>query len=259
MYRSSGFHFGLSLAIALVVFPYAAGAAETGAFLSVKGKVSVKSASGENTPAKAGSEVSQGDKLSTEAGGEAVIRFFDGSQVSLKPGTEVEVDRLEKPSATDKALRFKLLVGRLLAKVQKLVSSKSSFEIEAGGVVCGVRGTEFSMDYDSAKDQLELHVVSGMVSAKAGGVERNYNAGESAQFNHGSPRDPQSGLSTGKREEKPVEFTLGLSQDPALRDLKALFGRQLMMNHDSAFTDPAVGGTALIPTGAFVPPAENVP
>jgi hypothetical protein len=229
----------LSLTLALAAFPVVAGAAETGSILSAQGGVQVN-----GSAAQAGTSVKTGDDVTTGADGQAVLQFFDGSQVTLKPGAEMTVNHLEKSAGGDKILKFKLMVGQLLAKVKKLASADSSFEIDAGGVVCGVRGTEFSMDFNSqGGHHLELHVLSGTVYARAGGQETLFNAGDTGRFTGGQ-------LEGG---EKP------LSQDPALRDLKALFAKELLINHDNTFTDPAVGGTALIPTRANVPPGEAVP
>ena len=55
------------------------------------------------------------------------------------------------------------------------------------------------------------------------------------------------------KSEKP------LSQDPALRDLKALFARSLASSHDTAFTDPAVGGLATVPLRLNVASQEGGP
>lgn len=239
----------------LALFPAAALADEKGTFLSVQGTVKVNG----SQKAVAGAAVNPGDEVTTGPDGQAVLQFFDDSQITLKSGSDLKVDQLQKPSAADKMLRFKLFLGQLLAKVQKLASAKSSFEIEAGGVVCGVRGTEFSMNYDSHQDHLELHVVSGKVAAKAGGMERVFNAGETGVFLHGQPRDQQPGETTGPREHRPVEFDASLRQDPVFMDFKTFYTRQLLINHDTTFTDPAVGGTALIPTRINVLPGEAVP
>ena len=241
------------LAVCLAGFSTAL-AAETGSFLSVQGSAQLN-----GSGAQAGATVKSGDEVVTGKDGLAVLKFFDGSEITLKPGSDLKVDRLEAPSPADKVLGFKLMLGQLLAKVKKLVSAKSSFEIDAGGVVCGVRGTEFSMDYDSAKEQLKLQVISGTVGAKAQGQETLFNAGETALFIHGEARDPQSGLPTGKRQHEPFHMEGSLSLDPALMDLKAFYGGELLINHDNVFTDPAVGGTARIPVGAVVPPGEAVP
>jgi hypothetical protein len=239
----------LILALGLAVWAPSVYATETASFLSVKGTVLVKDSSGQSSPATVGSSVAQGESVVTDKDAEAVLKLFDGSQLTLKPGTDLELSQLEKPSDTDKILKFKLLVGEMFAKVEKLVSAKSSFEVEAGGVVCGVRGTEIYMNYDSVHDHLDLRVLSGRVYVKAGGQTTFLNAGEAGHFTHGmvGPGPVQ------KEGDEP------LSHDPALRDLKAQFARSLLLSHDDVFTDPAVGGLSVIPLKANVPSNEAGP
>jgi hypothetical protein len=233
------FIFSAVLLLGLSAGPVLAQSSPMGSFLSVKGKVLVKNPSGGSRPAKVGKQVAAGESIVTDKDAEAAVRFFDGSQVALKPGTDFRLVKLEKPSDKDKALKFKILIGELLAKVEKLTSPRSSFEVEAGGVVCGVRGTEFSMRYDSAH-HLDLHVSNGSVYAKAGGQTSLFNAGDTGHFTNGQA-DPSSSQKSGgdSREAKP------LSQDLALRDLKAQFVRGLQTNHDNVFTDPSVGGLSI--------------
>ena len=50
-----------------------------------------------------------------------------------------------------------------------------------------------------------------------------------------------------------------MSQDPALKDLKALFALNLRKSHDDAFTDPAVGGLAVVPLRVNVSSPEGGP
>jgi hypothetical protein len=245
------------LVLSLAAGPTIAWASESGSFLSVKGKVQVKNTSGDLRSAKTGIKVTQEERVVTGKDAEATLQFFDGSQVALKPGTEFQLVKLEKPSAEDKVLQFKILVGGLLAKVKKLSTSRSSFEIEGGGVVCGVRGTEFSMRLDSAQ-HLALHVSSGSVYAKTGGHTVLFNAGDTGRFTNGKadPSPANKGDKQGLKEGPPGK---PLSQDPALKDLKAQFVKGLQTNHDNAFTDPAVGGLSLIPLNVLVANKEAVP
>jgi hypothetical protein len=131
----------------------------------VKGQVQVKAKKGHKVKkAKEEMTVFEGDRIITKADSSANLKLFDGSVLAISPKTEFVLTALQKPSADDKILKFKLVVGELLAAVEKLTTSKSSFEIEAGGVVCGVRGTKFRMNNDGKpKPIVQLQVLEGVV------------------------------------------------------------------------------------------------
>src|ERR1043165_5376074 len=113
-----------------------------GVFTSVKGDVQVKFKKNKKTKAaQKDLTVFEGDTVTTKGGSEATIRFFDGSELKISQNTKFTLTALKKPTEQDKVIKFKLFIGKLVAEVKKLTTSKSSFEIEAGGVVCGVRGT----------------------------------------------------------------------------------------------------------------------
>jgi hypothetical protein len=134
-----------------------------GVFTSVTGAVEVLT-NHRNERAKEDMTVVEGARITTEAGASAVLRLFDGSQLTISPNTDFKLTALQKPSADDKVIKFKLLLGTLSALVQKLTTSQSAFEIESGGVVCGVRGTQFSMHCDGGeKPKVTVQVTSGSV------------------------------------------------------------------------------------------------
>jgi hypothetical protein len=141
-----------------------------GIFTAVQGQVEVKPKKGHKAKtAEKDLTVFEGDKVITQDKSSATLRFFDGSTLDISPNTEFVLSKMQKPTDTtpDKILQFKLVVGQLLAAVQKLTTSKSSFEIEAGGVVCGVRGTKFSLECVSGQHapQVVLKVFEGTVYA----------------------------------------------------------------------------------------------
>src|SRR5258708_3619230 len=132
-------------------------AATDAVFTSVTGNVTVKAKKGKKTrPAQKDASVVEGEKITTDKDAQAVIRLFDGSELTVKPNTSFTLSSLQQPSANEKIIKFKLAFGGLLARVKKLLTPTSSFEVEAGGVVCGVRGTQFSLDYDPDENKVDL-------------------------------------------------------------------------------------------------------
>lgn len=121
-------------------------------FVQVKGKVSVLQDE-KTKPAKVGMSVVEGDEILCESGSARVVLKTDaGNEIRLKGKTRVRFSELQK-GATSQKTRLELLAGQVWAAVSKLKTAGSRFEIKAGGVVCGVRGTTLGGRYDPKKDK----------------------------------------------------------------------------------------------------------
>src|SRR5580658_4788734 len=142
-----------------------AGGKEEAVFSSITGKVKVLKADGKTRKAAAGRTVLPGDTIQVGPDSHATVSLPDGSSLDLDADSRLTISSLSQPSPKDKSFLFKLAVGKLFAQVRKLMSSKSSFEVEAGGVVCGVRGTYFSMLFNPDTKNLDLNVFEGKVGA----------------------------------------------------------------------------------------------
>ena len=228
-----------------------------GMFTSVNGKVQVKTSKGKKTrSAKKDAAVIEGERIKTDKTSTATLRLFDGSELQISPNTEFALSKLQQPTLKDKVIRFKLLVGKLFAKVKKLATSKSSFEIEAGGVVCGVRGTQYSYSYDPATNQVTVHVDEGTVYLNSNGNTYIFTAGQTATFDNGKPGksnpDQSNGGDNGDK---------GGKQDgsSSLADLNQQFNQGLKVNGDNTLTAPPVEGAVKIGVHAVLGVPETVP
>jgi hypothetical protein len=175
---------------------------------SVKGHVKILNLKGSLRRVKSGQVAHTGETIQVGSESAASVQLPDGSALSLYANTHLTITSLTQPSALDKIFMFRLGVGKVLAQVRKLMSSKSSFEIEAGGVVCGVRGTEFAVGYNVDTKQMDLDVFSGAVAACGGGVTQVFSKGHSGHFMEGHwdgkvgiappppPKDSDNGSST---------------------------------------------------------------
>ncbi|SRR5579871_4293091 len=136
----------------------------------------------------------ESDEVKTDANSKAYLEFQNGGVVELGPNSDVRVSQLDTTGSDFKA-RFLLAWGKLKAKVMKLTTAKSSFEVEAGGVVAGVRGTVFGVDYDKDKKQVNAQTFEGSIFTKAGGreevVEKGY--GLAVQKTGFAPKSPLTG------------------------------------------------------------------
>lgn len=232
-----------------------------GFFTSVNGKVQVTSKSGDKTRiAQKDSTVVEGERILTDKDSKATLQLFDGSQLDINSNTDLALTKMQKPSSQDKILQFKLFVGNLLAKVKKLASSKSSFEIEAGGVVCGVRGTQYAYSFDPKTHNVTVHVDEGTVYLNSNGHTYLFTAGQTGIFTNGKPdpknpgQSPSGGKQGGGNPNNGDEGGNG-----SLSDLNRQFGQALAVNGDNSFTNPSVGGSLRVNVHVNVSPPETVP
>jgi len=83
------------------------------------------------------------------------ITLADGSTVKISSSSVFRLDeQLYAGDSGKKKERFSLIFGRVRAKVQKLLTPDSVFEIKSGTTLAGVRGTSFGIQYDGAVAQV---------------------------------------------------------------------------------------------------------
>ena len=143
----------------------------------VKGKVYVVHGQDQH-PANPPEALAESDQIKTGPDSRAYLEFQDGGVVEVGPESAVAVRNLDITPDHFKA-RFLLAWGKFRAKVKKLAGASSSFEVQAGGVVAGVRGTVFGVDYDKAKSRVDTQTFEGSIFARAGGREQVVDKGYS--------------------------------------------------------------------------------
>lgn len=138
--------------------------------------------------------LAESDEIKTDTNSKGYLEFQNGSILEVGPNSDLIVSQLDT-SGDDFKARFLLAWGKLKAKVQKLTTSNSSFEVEAGGVVAGVRGTVFGVDYDKTKQQVDAQTFEGSIFTRAGDkeqvVEKGY--GLAVQKTGFTPKSPLTG------------------------------------------------------------------
>jgi hypothetical protein len=125
----------------------ACAAAQDASVARLHGTLSVKKADGSVRILSQGSQVASGDTLSTAQSSYALIRFRDGAQVLLKPGTAVRIDSYsfsaDKPQ--DDLFTYSLLHGGLRASAGT-IGRRSSGKYSLATATVGVRGKTFSVE-----------------------------------------------------------------------------------------------------------------
>jgi hypothetical protein len=134
-----------ALAVSLVFIP-AANAATAGQITHLSGTLSAKRVDGTSKLLAVKSEVLEGDTLSTEAETYARIKFGDGGEVVMRPGTQLKIEtyayNAAKPESDNIVMSmFKGGLRAVTGLVGKRSREKVSFHTETATI--GIRGTHF--------------------------------------------------------------------------------------------------------------------
>lgn len=127
---------GLILAIGLSLSTSAA--AESLQLLSQQGRVEVRHPKETRFHAP-GRQLPVGSLLRTGPKGQARLRFADGSEVRVRPNSQVKLAAKKGRSSVS------LFFGRVWSKVVRSVTGGTSFDVTSANAVAGVRGTEFEV------------------------------------------------------------------------------------------------------------------
>jgi uncharacterized repeat protein (TIGR01451 family) len=111
-----------------------------------------------------------GDVVKSGNSSGAEITFFDGSTIELEADTELEVVSLAISSTGSKTIGLKQSLGTTISRVNKLVDSASSYEIETPACVAAVRGSEMIVNV-IADGTTWVTNVRGDIWVTADGVE----------------------------------------------------------------------------------------
>jgi hypothetical protein len=138
-----GLFAALALSLAWVPVTYAATA---GQITHLSGTLSAKRADGTSKLLSVKSEVLEGDTLGTESETYARIKFVDGGEVVLRPGTQLKIENYTynaaKPESDNVVMSmFKGGLRAVTGLLGKRSREKVSFQTETATI--GIRGTHF--------------------------------------------------------------------------------------------------------------------
>src|SRR5256884_9302352 len=94
-------------------------------------------------PAFDGEVYATGDLVRANVDGRAVLTFFDGSSLSVDPGSQVKVVALNRVSTDGIQVTIEQSLGRSWSSVQKLKTPDSRYEVLTTSTTSVVRGTGF--------------------------------------------------------------------------------------------------------------------
>lgn len=126
--------------------------------------------------------VQTGDEVIVPKGSEASLAFNGVAMIQLSGGSDLKVGDLANPGPKGFMSRLRLLAGQVMAQVQKMGSSRSVFEIESGGVVCGVRGTAFEVQKEGSS--ISTNTYEGLVEMDKADQSQKVPAGRHSEFSN---------------------------------------------------------------------------
>jgi len=126
-------------------------------------------------PALDGEIYATGDLVRANVEGRAVLTFFDGSSLSVDPGSQVKVVALNRVSTDGIQVTIEQSLGRSWQSVQKLKTPDSRYEVRTPSTSAVVRGTgflTFVQQLTTGGTQTTYQVDEGtlQVNATAGGT-----------------------------------------------------------------------------------------
>jgi FecR protein len=199
-------------AVAVIVFGAGNAFAAAGEVANLSGTLSVKRADGSSRLLAVKSEVQPGDTLATEAGTYARVKFIDGGEIVLRPGTQVKVDSYSydqaKPAADNQVISlfkggFRAITGFLGKRNKERVSYVTPT------ATIGIRGTNLGAQLDS-EGGLNIDVAEGAVVVKNSGGELQVDVGQFAFVKSGD--QPPTLIINGKKVEVPDNIGGGVGK-----------------------------------------------
>jgi hypothetical protein len=135
-------------------------------------------------PAQEGQVLESGDEIKVGDNSEATLTMQSETQVHLSADSDLKVGEIEPNTTNGFLSHLVVIAGVILSDVKKnLLESHSSFEIEANGVVCGVRGTAFEVSNINGNVVTATH--EGKVETMVGGESHFVTEGSAASFSGG--------------------------------------------------------------------------
>jgi hypothetical protein len=137
----------------------------SGTIAELKGKVSLQSPQGPVSNAQRGTVLPPETTIETDKGS-ILLDLQDGSQVLVKSHSHVV---LKSPNEA-KGYWLELLLGKIVAKVQKRLGETPSFRMGTPTAVITVRGTRFSVEV-TKKHRTIVEVFEGLVQVEGFGLQ----------------------------------------------------------------------------------------
>jgi hypothetical protein len=129
--------------------------------------------------------VKTGDSLAVKPSAQAQLRFYDGSSVDLAEKTQLEVQELVTKDDQFR-VRLKMLTGRTVSRVLRLLGVGDAFEISTPSSTVSVRGTVFTVQVLDTNTTY-VDCTKGVVKVVSGSRQAEVKAGQQLTAGPGQP------------------------------------------------------------------------
>ncbi len=207
---------GSAVKLLLIILALIAGpsyAAAVGQIANLSGTLSVKRLDGTSKLLAVKSEVEPGDTLATEEGTYARVKFIDGGEVVLRPGTQIKVDAFSfdqaKPAQDNQVIS--LFKGGLRA-ITGLLGKRSKEKVSyvTATATIGIRGTNLGAALEG-DGSLHVDVSDGAVVVTNAGGMLQVNTGQFALVKSGV--SPPTLMINGQKVTIPLNIGGGIGKD----------------------------------------------
>lgn len=207
---------GSAVKLLLIILALIAGpsyAAAVGQIANLSGTLSVKRLDGTSKLLAVKSEVEPGDTLATEEGTYARVKFIDGGEVVLRPGTQIRVDAFSfdqaKPAQDNQVIS--LFKGGLRA-ITGLLGKRSKEKVSyvTATATIGIRGTNLGAAL-GGDGSLHVDVSDGAVVVTNAGGMLQVNTGQFALVKSGV--SPPTLMINGQKVTIPLNIGGGIGKD----------------------------------------------
>ncbi len=124
--------------------------------------------------------VYKSDVIETTSNAAARIRLIDSNQIDIYPKTKLLISEyIYKPAENKKNVELSIDFGKIQSTVrQKYDGTKNTYRVKTPGIVAGVRGTIFTVGYESGRSSTS--VTEGIVDVRINLPDQANSAAESA-------------------------------------------------------------------------------
>jgi hypothetical protein len=107
-----------------------------------------------------------GSMVRTGRDGYCELQLHDGSTIKVSHTSVFKIEDISyNKDSGRKRSKFNLLFGKMKAKVSKLTTTDSEFDVRSGTTLAGVRGTTFGLSFDGVESQ--VLVFEGLVEVES--------------------------------------------------------------------------------------------
>lgn len=158
------------------------------------GAVTVERSGGAGAqPVAVGERLGSGDRLRTGPDSSVLLRFADGSELLVRPDSDVLLDDLGRYGQSGMIdSRARLERGRVEASVPAFAAPRPRFEISTPSASAVVRGTDFRVSSETSPPLARTEVLDGAVRVQGAGRPLTVSAGAGTVIRQGeAPERPR--------------------------------------------------------------------